>query len=173
MTLPNAPRRQLLRSTLCAGAALGLAGCGFHMRAAPEFSFHSIYLGFAANSLLGNELRRNLRTLDKVELLDAKDQARADVIMDIQFEGRERVVLALNTAGQVRDLELRIRLRFKMRTPDGRELVPSTEILQLRDVTYNETVQLSKEAEEALLYKDMQSDIVQQLLRRLSKVRMS
>ncbi len=38
-------------------------------------------------------------------------------------------------------------------------------------MTYNETNALSKEAEEAMLYKDMRTDIVQQLLRRLAAVK--
>ncbi len=66
---------------------------------------------------------------------------------------------------------LRLRVRFKLRTPNGDEPIPETEILQQRDVTYNETNALSKEAEEAMLYKDMRTDIVQQLLRRLSAVK--
>jgi LPS-assembly lipoprotein len=70
----------------------------------------------------------------------------------------------------VREFQLRIRLKFSLRTPQGRELLPETEILQQRDITYNETAALAKETEEALLYKNMQTDIVQQLLRRLSTV---
>ena len=38
-------------------------------------------------------------------------------------------------------------------------------------MTFNETIALSKEAEEALLYRDMQRDIVQQMLRRLAAVK--
>jgi LPS-assembly lipoprotein len=58
-----------------------------------------------------------------------------------------------------------------MRTPQGRELIADTEITQQRDISFNESAVLAKEAEEALLYRDMQSDIVQQLLRRLAAVK--
>jgi LPS-assembly lipoprotein len=43
--------------------------------------------------------------------------------------------------------------------------------LQQRDISFNESAVLSKEAEEGLLYRNMQSDIVQQTMRRLAAVR--
>ena len=98
---------------------------------------------------------------------------KAEAIMDLLQEQRERVVVGLNASGQVRELQLRLRIRFKLRTPGGEELIPDTELLQQRDISYSETIALAKEAEEALLYRNMQTDIVQQLLRRLAAVRPS
>jgi LPS-assembly lipoprotein len=46
-------------------------------------------------------------------------------------------------------------------------LVPPAEITLRRDFSFNDQDQISKESEEALLYRDMQTDAVQQLLRRL------
>jgi len=93
------------------------------------------------------------------------------VVLDVLGDQREKVVVALNTTGQVREFQLRTRVKFKLRTPQGKELIAETELLQQRDISYNESAALSKEAEEALLYRDMQSDIVQQLLRRLAAVK--
>ena len=58
-----------------------------------------------------------------------------------------------------------------MRTSQGRDLIEPTDILQERDISFNESAVLAKEAEEVLLYRDMQSDIVQQLLRRIAAVK--
>ena len=80
-------------------------------------------------------------------------------------------MVALNSAGQVRELELRLRVKFRLRGKDGKELIPETELLQKRNVSYNSSVVLAKEAEEALLYRDMQTDVVQQLMRRLAAVK--
>jgi LPS-assembly lipoprotein len=80
------------------------------------------------------------------------------------------VVVGLNAAGQVREFQLRIRFKFRLRTPGGREIIPDTEILQQRDISFNESAVLSKEPEEALLYRSMQNDIVQQLMRRLAVI---
>ena len=50
-------------------------------------------------------------------------------------------------------------------------MIEPTEIRQIRNVTYNETVALSKAAEEEMLNKDMRNDIVQQIIRRLAAVK--
>ena len=70
----------------------------------------------------------------------------------------------------MREFQLRLRFRFRLRTLGGKELIPDTELLLQREINFNESQILAKEAEEALLYRDMQSDIVQQLMRRLAAV---
>jgi LPS-assembly lipoprotein len=95
----------------------------------------------------------------------------AQVILDVLSENREKVVVGINASGQVREFQLRTRLRFRLRTPQGRELIPETELLQQRDVSFNESAVLAKEAEEGLLYRDMQTDLVQQLMRRIAAVK--
>ena len=80
-------------------------------------------------------------------------------------------MVGLNASGQVRELQLRLRIKFRLRTQKGEELLEPTELLQTRDISYSETIALAKEAEEALLYRNMQTDLVQQLLRRLAAVR--
>lgn len=164
-------RRHLLHAAALLGSTLALGACGFQLRRAPEFKFQTLFMGFPANSGLGNELRRNISAGGNVQVLDATQLDKAQVILDVLQEARERVVVGLNAAGQVRELQLRLRFRFRLRTPSGKLLIPDAEILQQRDLSFNESVVLSKEAEEALLYRDMQTDVVQQLMRRLAAVR--
>jgi LPS-assembly lipoprotein len=162
-------RRTLLALCIATSAT---AGCGFQLRQAPTFAFTSIYINAAApSSTLANELRRTLTTGSSVTVVPASAMTTAQVILDIPMDQRERVVVGLNTTGQVTELQLRTRLKFKLRTPQGKELIPETELLLQRDVSYSESAALAKEAEEALLYRDMQSDIVQQLMRRLSAIK--
>lgn len=184
------------RRTLFAFAgAAALAGCGFKLRQAPDFAFDAILINAAATSPLGTELRRNLVSSGKVKVLAtpvaaaplpapstlAAPEAPAStplptapgsVILDVLLEQREKAVVSLNNAGQVREFQLRSRLKFKVRTPAGKELIPETELLQFRDISFNESAVLSKEAEESLLYRDMQTDLVQQLMRRLAAIKM-
>ena len=54
-------------------------------------------------------------------------------------------------------------------SPGGRELVPPTELLLTRDMSYSEAFALAKAQEEAELLTAMQDDIVQQVLRRLAQ----
>ena len=153
-----------------AATSMLAAGCGFELRHAPHFAFNTIYIGSAPASALGNELKRSIATSDGVTVL-ATPAGNPQVIMDVLGEQREKAVVGLNASGQVREFELRLRFKFKLRTPQGKELIPETELLQQRDISYNETAALSKEAEESLLYRDMQSDLVQQLMRRLAAVK--
>jgi LPS-assembly lipoprotein len=168
-----------------AGAAL-LAGCGFELRKAPDFAFDTITINAPPSSPLANELLRNLQAGGNVKATTAvvpsalppRSTASAvaamgpnGVILDLVQERREKVVVSLNSTGQVREFQLRSRVNFKLRTPQGKELIPMTELAQQRDISFNEAAVLAKEAEEALLYRDMQTDLVQQLLRRLAALK--
>lgn len=163
---------QRRRSFVLAALAAPLAGCGFQLRQAPKFAFDSLYLSASEGSSLGNELRRNLGAADTLRVLGRQEPAaNADVVLDFLDERREKVVVARSSTGQVREFQLRIRVRFRLRTPQGRELIPVTELVQQRDISFNESAVLAKEAEENLLYRDMQTDLVQQMLRRLAAVK--
>lgn len=168
-------RRSVLRSVLAnvaAGAGLlAAAGCGFQMRQAPSFGFRSIFIGFSEASAIGIDLRRQMAAIPNLTVV--REANRAEVWLEPLQELRERVVVALGATGQVREFQLRSRVRFRLRTPQGRELIPDSEILLTRDVSFNEATVLAREAEQELLYRDMQNDIVQQLLRRLAAVQMT
>jgi LPS-assembly lipoprotein len=164
-----ANRRRLFAA---ATLTLVLAGCGFQLRQAPTFAFHTIYIGAAPNSSLGNELKRTIAYSEGLTVVGEATRAEsAQVVLDVLADTREKVVVGLSASGQVREFQLRTRLKFKLRTPQGKELIPETELLQQRDISFNESAVLAKEAEENLLYRDMQTDIVQQLMRRLAAVK--
>jgi len=154
---------------LLAVVASTLAGCGFELRRAPELRFRTIALsGFKINSPLAEELRLNINQSPTTVVVEAASQAQ--VVLESISDARERSVVASTAAGQVRELQLRTRFNFRLRTPAGRELIPATELLLSRDMSYSESVALAKEQEEALLYRTMQSDIVAQVMRRLAAV---
>ena len=152
------------------GSGAALAGCGFELRKAPDFAFRSIAI--PAGTPMANELRRTIASAGDVQVTGRQvpvDQAQ--VVLDLVAELREKVVVGLNASGQVREFQLRSIVRFRLRTPQGRELIPETELVQQRDISFNESAVLAKEAEETLLYRDMQTDLVQQLMRRLAAVK--
>lgn len=154
------------RATLLLAAGL-LGACGFKLRRPPQLAFQSIALvGFAPRSPLAEELRREL--LSQVQVLD--DRAKAQVVLQALDDARERSVVASTAAAQVRELQLRLKFNFRAHTPGGRELIPRVELLLKRDLSYSETQALAKEAEEAELFREMQTDVVTQVLRRLAAV---
>lgn len=158
----------LRRTFLCAAVPVALTACGFELRKAPDFAFTTIAVGSIEASTLGNELKRSIASGGNVRVTPV---AEAQVVLDVLSDQREKVVVGLNASGQVREFQLRTRFRFRLRTPGGKELIPDTELLQQRDISFNESAVLSKEAEENLLYRDMQTDIVQQLMRRLAAIK--
>ena len=156
---------------MASGTALGFAGCGFELRKAPNFAFKTLFSPLAESSLLGVDLKRSLEANGKVRVItDVRQIEQAEVILEVVSDRREKVVVSRNAAGQVREFQLRIRFTFKLRSAKGKELIPEAEILQQRDISFNESAVLAKEAEEGLLYREMQSDIVQQIMRRLAAV---
>jgi LPS-assembly lipoprotein len=169
----NTMKRRLFSQSalaaLLATGAVAMTGCGFKMRGSFNYAFKTLLSGFVNNSTLGNEFKRVLVADGVVALVT--DPVKAQVVLDVISEQREKVVVGVTSAGQVREFQLRLRLKFKLRTPSGKDIMPETELLVQRDVSFNETAVLAKENEEAVLYRDMQTDMVQQLLRRLSAVK--
>ena len=152
-------------------ALIGLSGCGFALRKAPDFAFTTLYSSLAESSPLGVQLRRSLEATRKVKVIsDARLINEAQVVLEVLLDQREKVVLSLNATGQVREFQLRLRFSFRLRTLAGKELIPPSEIALQRDISFNESAVLAKEAEESLLYRDMQNDVVQQIMRRLAAV---
>lgn len=158
------------RRLLLALPALWLTGCGFRLRGVPQFAFGSLFIAAPAGSLLALQLRRTLEAAGGSlrVLTDPALLPQAEAVFELLSEQQERSVVGLNASGQARELELRLRIRFRLRDQAGNELLAPTEIVQQRELSYNETIALAKEAEEALLYRDMRSDLVQQLVRRLA-----
>ena len=160
-----------MRRRLLLGAAVTLAGCGFELKRPPELNFRTIQLaGFASRSQLVIELKQNIESGPTTRVVEAgKD---AQVVLQSLGESREKVVVAQTAANQIREFELRYRFGFRVRTAAGKDLIPESEILLKRSLTYTESAALAKEQEESFLYRAMQSDIVSQVLRRLASVRL-
>jgi LPS-assembly lipoprotein len=148
-----------------------LSACGFELRQSQPLPMRSIALvGFRPDSPLRAALQRELER-GGVALLD--NPAQAEAVFDVLADARERTVAASTAFGQVRELQLRVRLRFRVATPAGRLLLPASDLLLTRDMSYSETAALAKQQEEALLYRAMDDDIVTQVLRRLASVKMA
>jgi LPS-assembly lipoprotein len=156
------------RRVLLAAPSLALAGCGFQLRGAATLQFQSIALtGFTPRSPLAEELRTALER--SVTVLDSP--AQAQVVFQALREERLRRAVTFTASGQVRDIQLRLVLKYRAQTPAQRELIPETEIVLIRELSFVESKALGKEQEAQQLYAEMQSDVVLQLLLRLSTLR--
>lgn len=152
-------------------AASALAGCGFKLRTSQALPFRTIAVTPENASGVAGDMARYLGESWRPVAPKAGGEV-PDVILDILQELREKVVVGINSSGQVREFELRLRVNFRLRSgKGGDELIPSSFIEQHRSISFNESAVLAKETEEALLYRDMQADVVQQLMRRLAAVK--
>ena len=157
------------RSGIWAGVALLLGGCGFTLSRPTSYAFRSIHVAGSTPLGLGPELQRQLQAGGVVEVItDPRQVERADLVLEIVQELREKVVVGRTSTGAVRENQLRLRVRFRVRNREGIERIPETELVQLRDITFNESYVLAKTSEETLLYANMQTDMIQQILRRLA-----
>lgn len=169
-------RRALLGGVLGAGLVLGLGGCGFRLRGAQTLPFQRMRTNLSEQTALGRTLRAQLQASGVQLVGDApvrpgQPPEPVDVVLQVLIDRRERAVVGQTAAGQVRELQLRQRFTFRVGTPLGQELIADTELLEERDLSFSESLVLGKEAEEALLYRNMEQDIARQVMYRLTALK--
>ena len=150
-------------------ALLTLSACGFQLRGSGTqagLPFKTIYISLPDTSSLGTELKRYIRAGSGTTVVS--DPKSAQAVLEVLSESRDKAVLSLNSQGRVREHALFYKLRFRVKDAAGKELLAPTDIVLKREISFNESQVIAKEKEEEVLYRDMQSDLVQQILRRLS-----
>ena len=159
--------RKLRAALVVAGL---LAGCGFQLRGETNLAFSSLYIDGASASPVAIDLRRFIQASGSTRIAEKAGQAQAS--LQVLADTREKIILSLTGGGKVREYQLRERVSFRLADSKNQDLIPINEIVISRVVSFNDTQVLAKEGEEALLYRDMQNDAVQQILRRLAVVRL-
>ena len=154
-----------MKKLLLIAFAFAVAGCGFQLRGTQDVPFRTLYIPNAKTGI-ALDLKRNIEAGTDAKVVD--DPKGADAILELSNEAREKIILSLSGTGRVREFRLRYSVNFRVHDGKGRDYVPLSTVQISRDVTYSDAEILAKEAEEQLLFRDMQSDVVQQLLRRLA-----
>ena len=154
-----------MKPGLLLAAAMVLAGCGFQLRGSATVPFNTLYIPGATGGI-ALDLKRNIEAGTQAKVVS--DPKAAEAILDLFGESREKIILSLTGTGRVREFRLRYTVNYRVHDGKGAEYVPRTIVQLTRDVTYSDTEILAKEAEEQLLFRDMQSDMVQQIMRRLA-----
>jgi len=167
MRSPSSIRRRAALAVVAVAAAATLAACGFHRRIAQPLNYERIALsGFADRSTMAEEIRRALPSTARV----VSNVLESQVVIEAVEDTQKTTVEASTAFGQVRELELHCKLRYRVLDPNGTELLPLADIERFRDMTYDEKDALAKDTEQKALYRDMQSDMAYQLVRVLSAV---
>ncbi|HXZ48290.1 MAG TPA: LPS assembly lipoprotein LptE [Usitatibacter sp.] len=168
--MSEASRTGVAPRAAAAALCLALAACGFELRGEPSVGLHTLYVSSAVPSLVAGEVRRILAT-GPTQVVATDKGAEAE--LRILGESREKTVHTVTGSGRVYEFQLRLGVSFQLTVP-GREepVIAPTEIVTTRLITYNEAAPTAKEAEEQLLYKDMQSDVASRILRRVAVARL-
>jgi LPS-assembly lipoprotein len=154
-----------MRKLLVLAFCLALAGCGFQLRGTAVVPFETLYLPNATGGI-ALDLKRNIQAGTRAKVVNEPKNAQA--IMEFTEETRNKEILSLTGTGRVREFQLVYRVGFRVHDGKGGDYVPQSVINLTRDVTFNDAEILAKEAEEQLLFRDMQTDMVQQIMRRLA-----
>lgn len=147
-----------------------LAACGFQLRGVANLPFETLYVDGGGNPALAVEISRAIRSGTQAKLTDKADDAQ--VVLQVQGVASEKRILALSGAGRVREYELIYRVGFRLLDKAGRDLIATQPIEMRRAMLYDDALVLAKEQEEALLYRDMKSDVLGQLMRRLAAAKL-
>jgi LPS-assembly lipoprotein len=146
-----------------------LASCGFHLRGSVSYAFDTLFINAAAAPPLAAEITRALTGSSGTRIVERADDAQA--ILDITAHSDDKQVLSLSGGGRVREYALTKRVAFRVRDTDGRDWLPPGDITIRRTYSFNESEALAREAQEARLLREMQSDAAAQIVRRLQAAR--
>ncbi len=160
-------RRTFLAFALAAATA-SLTGCGFRPRGPRPLPFATLYVGVDPNSEFGAALRRQVATSGTTTTVEQAPEA--DARLEILRNSRTQDILSLSSAGKVREYQLVQTLTFRVVSRGGNELIPATSITVRREYSFDDAQVIAKEQEEALLWRDMENDLLQQLMRRLAAI---
>nr|WP_051781352.1 LPS assembly lipoprotein LptE [Janthinobacterium agaricidamnosum] len=154
-----------------------LSACGFHLRGSDgsfTLPFATLFINLPDASPLAIDFKRNVRANGGTEIVN--EQKLADGVIDVLVDPdktRTKTILSLNSNGRVREYQLGYTITFRVVDKNGVQLLAPTSISLTRPITFNESQLLAKETEEALLYRDMKTDMVQQMLRRIAAIKLA
>jgi LPS-assembly lipoprotein len=161
------PSRRALLLALASSFAAG--ACGFQLRGQATYAFKSIYVNAPGYPPLAVELRRALEGSGSATLATTPEAAQ--VILDITLYADDKQVLSLSPGGRAQEYALAKAVAFRVRDPQGRDWLLPDEIVVRRTYTYDDTERLAREIQEQRLLRDMQTDAVAQIVRRLQAAR--
>lgn len=155
---------------LLAGA-LFLQGCGWHLRGIQSLppELQTLYLQTASdNSDFARSLKRSLKAMD-VELTDSRTGA--PYSLTVSAVNQKTRTISTTSAAKVAEYALTSSVTFSVKDQQGDELIAPTLLSVEKSYLYNSTNAVSSYEEEALLRREMQRDLIQQLIRRYRAIK--
>lgn len=161
----------LLRPLLILLLAAIIAGCGFQLRGTQggNLPYKTMFIALPETADVRVWLERYIRATGGTEIVGTAKQAEAS--FQQLADSRQKTILSVNAQGRVREYRLQLSYSFRVVNNKGQEIIAPNEINLSRDITYDDSNVLAKELEENLLWRDMNNDLVNQIMRRLSLIK--
>ncbi len=166
---PRGDRGRALRTATTLALVGALASCGFHLRGDADFPFETIFVNVPSSPPMAAELTRAIGAESKAKVVETA--AGAEVVLEVPIVVDDKDVLSLSSGGSVREYALVKRVAFRLHDKNGADWMPAGEVIVRRSYTFNETQVLARELQEQRLLREMQTDAVQQIVRRLQTAR--
>jgi LPS-assembly lipoprotein len=161
------PRR--IASAGLIALALLISGCGFHLEgrvALPQPILRPYIQAPDQQSDFVQSLRRQM-LISGAKPVDLPGQASA--VVHILDDAVTRRVLSVSAQNRPTEYQVTYTVRFSVTTA-GRELLPPQQVSAERSYSFDESLQLAKQHEEAILRQAMGHDLADIVMRQLSRV---
>jgi LPS-assembly lipoprotein len=148
--------------------ALGLAGCGFHLREALQIPADLGVVRVTASDPYSALARSLERSLDRagVEVVGSGAPGRTAVLA-IRSERWASIPLSIDQFGRAQEYTLRYAVVFALTDANGDEVVPQQAVELSRDYISLPTNQTGTESEAELLARELQREMTASILRRI------
>ncbi len=147
--------------------ALALSACGFQLRGSYSLPWETLAIsGLPENSELYFQIKRSIESGSLTKVVTDAKQAKASLV--VLRNDQHKSILSLSAKGLVREFQLTRSFLYRVQDAQGKEIQPASQIVLQREMTFDDERVFAKEAEEAIIWREMQTDLVQQLLRRLA-----
>ena len=156
--------KRMLLIILCSS----LVSCGFQLRGTASLPFEKMYISAPEGHPIGAELKRAIQSGGNTLVLNKSQDAEA--ILQIISAVNSKNLLSVSAGGRVREFQLHYRTSFRLTDAEGRELIPTSVVALTRIIPFSDSLVLAKQSEERMLVREMRSDSIQQIIRRLEKV---
>lgn len=147
--------------------ALLLSACGFQLRGSYHLPWETVAIsGVPENNELYFQIKRGIEASSLTRVVADPKEAKASLVVLQNLQHKS--ILSLSAKGLVREFQLTRSFTYRVQDAQGKEILPASQIVLQRDMTFDDERIFAKEAEEAMIWREMQTDMVQQLLRRLA-----
>ena len=163
--------KRVVSNSVVAFLLMLIMGCGFHLRGAADLSDNLKVMHIEGVNLqrdIGLYLKRGLVSNGIIVVEQAQADSAVLKIIENKFDRR---VLSVGSNAKVSEYELYALIRFSVMDAQGKTLAEGQSVEAQRDYQFDEGEVLGRESEDALLRDQLNQELVQSILRRLSAIK--